>query len=70
MTDPTDIELASMVFMDPGDSYVMRMPDGTQRSTGFTAEGSYRDDAAYAARLRSLYDNWKNTKGTTDGEDD
>lgn len=55
---PTDEDLRRMVFMDPGDSYVMRMPDGSEECTGYTAEGP-RDEAEYAKRLRSIYDRWK-----------
>jgi len=56
--EPTDIELRRVTFMDPGDSYIMRLPDGSEEYTGFTAEGP-RDESEYTATLRNIYDNWK-----------
>ena len=54
---PTNSDLRRMVFTDQGDSKIMRLPDGTQRMTGYTAEGP--PDENYERALRRIYDEWK-----------
>ena len=55
---PTDRELSGMTTMDRGDSHVLVLPDGTQRSTGYVGAGAYRDPEGYRKALRRLYTEW------------
>jgi hypothetical protein len=56
--EPDDLQLRRMVYTDQGDSKIMRMPDGSERCTGYTAE-SGSDPDEYVAALRRLYNEWK-----------
>lgn len=55
MKVPTDNELLAMTYGDEGDSIIMRMPDGTQVATGFTAEG-HVPDSVKLPWLRRMYE--------------
>lgn len=50
-----------MCRIDQGDSYIMHLPDGTTRMTGYTAEGWFDEDE-FTARLRGIYAQWLSTQ--------
>jgi hypothetical protein len=62
---PTTDELRAMVFTDPGDSKIMRFPDGTTALTGYTAEAGMDDQERrqYERSLQHLYQQWANGEG-------
>lgn len=51
-------DTAHYVKLDQGDSYVLVLPDGTERFTGFTAEGGVDHRDERDARVEELYNEW------------